>query len=75
MLQQALEGIVSRAKREGTLHSRRETSSIVAALIGVYFQVLMFGMIDQSSRSMYSDRLQEQLDIVWDGLIYRDRTE
>ncbi|MNG35755.1 hypothetical protein D3C84_1225670 [compost metagenome] len=72
LLQQALEEIILRAKERGELQSRRDTGSIVSALVGVYFQVMMFGMMEVGNES-HSIRLKEQLAIVWDGIVDRER--
>jgi AcrR family transcriptional regulator len=71
LLQKELEGIVKRAKERGGLISSRDSSSVASALTGVYFQVLMFSMMDDGMKADYPERLKEQLQIVWDGVTSR----
>lgn len=72
LLRKEVEGIVDRAKEQGRLGSAWSSWAVASALTGVYFQVLMFGMMDNGNASSYSERLKEQLLLVWEGVANRE---
>ncbi|WP_439875944.1 TetR/AcrR family transcriptional regulator [Bacillus mycoides] len=67
-LQESLSSIITEAKETGTLHSPWDTNIITSTIMSTYFYTLMSHSLLHANEINTKNLLNQQLDVVWEGI-------